>query len=40
MINWKNFSELKAYEQLMSLRGKVKLQEAMAGESGAERVRK
>ena len=40
MIAWKNFSELKAYEQLKALRGKVDLKTAMAGKSGAERVAK
>ena len=38
MIAWKNFSELKAYSRLKALKGKVNLQEAMAGESGAKRV--
>ena len=38
MIAWKNFSELKAYEQLKALQGKVDLRQAMAGEAGAERV--
>ena len=40
MIAWKNFSELKAYEQLNALKGKVDLKTAMAGEAGAERVAK
>ena len=38
MIDWRNFSELKSYEQLKSLRDKVSLQKVMAGEGGAERV--
>ena len=38
MIAWKNLSELKAYSRLKALKGKVNLQEAMAGESGAKRV--
>ncbi len=38
MITWKNFNELAAYEALKAC-GKVTLKEAMAGESGAARVR-
>ena len=38
MITWKNFNELAAYETLKAC-GKVTLKEAMAGESGAARVR-
>ena len=40
MIEWKNLDTLTAYEKLRSLNKRVKLQEVMAGESGAERVAK
>ncbi len=40
MINWKNFDTLASYGKLQSLKGKVCLQEAMAGEAGAARVAK
>ena len=39
MINWTNFDELKAYDSLMNAE-KVDLRKILAGESGAERVRK
>ena len=38
MINWKNFDELAAYGKLDTLKGRVDLTKAMAGESGADRV--
>ena len=38
MIEGTNFTQLKAYEQLKALRGKVDLKTAMAGENGAKRV--
>ena len=37
-IAWKNFDELKAYECLKALRGKVCLNKELAGEQGAKRV--
>ncbi len=40
MIAWKNLDTLNAYEKLKALNKRVCLQEAMAGESGAERVAK
>ena len=40
MISWKNFNTLAAYGKLETLKGRVRLAEAMAGESGAERVAK
>ncbi len=40
MIEWKNLDTLAAYEKLKSLNRRVKLQDCMAGESGAERVAK
>ena len=39
MINWKNLDELKAFNDLKEC-APVKLKEAMAGENGAERVKK
>ncbi len=39
-MNWKNLDSIAAYESLLALKGHVNLQEAMSGESGAERVRK
>jgi glucose-6-phosphate isomerase len=39
MINWKNFDELAAYDELKKT-SPVNLKEVMSGESGAERVRK
>ena len=39
MIEWKNLTELKAYAPLKAMKDKVCLQEALQGESGAERVR-
>ena len=39
-MNWKNLDSIAAYESLCELKGHVNLQEAMSGESGAERVRK
>ena len=40
MIEWKNFDELASVKKLSALAGKVKLKEVMAGESGADRVKK
>ena len=40
MISWNNLDTLKNYQALLEPKGTVKLAEAMAGESGAERVRK
>ena len=40
MNSWKNFDTLESYSLLQSLKGKVTLQEAMAGEGAAERVAK
>ena len=40
MISWKNFDQLDAYGKLDALKGRVRLQTAMAGEAGAERVAK
>ena len=40
MISWKNFDELQAYGELTKLKDEVKLAEAMAGETGAQRVEK
>ena len=37
-MEWKNLNELASYEQLKALRGKVRLETAMQGASGAERV--
>ena len=39
-MNWKNLDSIAAFEKLNALKGHVNLQEAMAGENGAERVRK
>ena len=39
MTEWKNFDELASYKALGSAK-KVNLKEVMAGESGAERVKK
>ena len=39
MVSWKNFDKLDSYGKLQAVK-KVNLQEAMAGESGAERVKK
>ena len=39
-MNWKNLDSIAAYESLCELKGHVNLQEAMSGESGADRVRK
>ena len=39
MINWTNFDELKSYSELQNVK-KVELKEVMAGENGAERVKK
>ena len=38
MVSWKNFDKLDSYGKLQAVK-KVNLQEAMAGESGAERVK-
>ena len=38
MISWKNLDTLAAYRQLAATKGRVKLSEVMAGESGAKRV--
>ena len=40
MLHWKNLDTLKAFEELKAKKGSVNLQEAMAGESGAQRVSK
>ena len=39
MIEWKNLTELKSYEQLKALKGHVDLRQAMQGEAGAQRVK-
>jgi len=39
-MNWKNLDSVAAYEKLGELKGHVNLQDAMSGESGAERVKK
>ena len=39
MVSWKNFDKLDSYGKLQAVK-KVNLQEAMAGESGAERAKK
>ena len=39
MVSWKNFDKLDSYGKLQAVK-KVNLQEAMAGENGAERVKK
>ena len=39
MVSWKNFDKLDSYGKLQAVK-KINLQEAMAGESGAERVKK
>ena len=39
-MKWKNLDSVAAFEKLSALKGHVNLQEAMAGENGAERVRK
>ena len=38
MISWKNLDQVKAFDELKALGGKVKLQQVMAGEQGAQRV--
>ncbi|MBR6029923.1 MAG: glucose-6-phosphate isomerase [Clostridia bacterium] len=38
MAEWKNLDKLSAYARLQALKGRVKLQEALSGEAGAERV--
>ena len=38
MIAWKNLDTLAAYEKLAAAKGRVKLNEVMAGEGGAKRV--
>ena len=40
MISWKNLDTLAVYDKFMALKGRVNIVEAMAGESGAERVAK
>ena len=40
MLQWNNLDTLTAFEKLKSRKGSVNLQEAMAGESGAQRVSK
>ena len=40
MLHWKNLDTLKAFEKLKEKKGSVNLPEAMAGESGAQRVSK
>ena len=39
MVNWKNLNELEAFQELAKTTP-VRLAECMAGEGGAERVRK
>ena len=39
MVQWNNFDTLTSYKEMMDVE-KVKLQEVMAGENGAERVKK
>ena len=39
MIAWNNLDTLKSFEKLVSLKGKVDITAAMAGESGAQRVK-
>lgn len=40
MVSWNNLDSLKAFAKLQALKGKVDIRTAMAGESGAERVKK
>ncbi len=40
MLNWNNLNQVKAFEKLQALRDHVRLQDVMAGEQGAERVKK
>ena len=40
MISWKNLDTLAVYDKFLALKGRVNIVEAMAGESGAERVAK
>ncbi len=40
MISWNNLDKLSAYKKLLSLKGRVELKAAMAGDSGKERVAK
>ena len=40
MISWNNLDKLTAYKKLQALKGSVELKNAMAGESGKERVAK
>ena len=40
MIAWKNLDTLESFQELAKTKGSVKLAEVMAGESGAERVKK
>ena len=39
MANWKNFDKLNTYEELMNV-APMNLAQAMAGENGAERVKR
>ena len=38
MISWKNLDQLKSYQSLSAMPGRVNLREAMQGENGAARV--
>ena len=40
MVAWKNLDMLESYQALQETKGSVDLAQVMAGESGAERVRK
>ncbi|MEE0954838.1 MAG: glucose-6-phosphate isomerase [Eubacterium sp.] len=40
MVSWKNFDQLDSYGKLRALKDEVDLPQVMAGEAGAERVRK
>ncbi|MBO6046131.1 MAG: glucose-6-phosphate isomerase [Erysipelotrichaceae bacterium] len=40
MVSWKNLDTLKSYEKLVALKDHVDIKEAMAGDSGVERVKK
>ncbi len=40
MTEWKNLDQLDAYHVLLKMKGKVSLPQVMAGESGAQRVKK
>ena len=40
MATWKNLDTLASYSKLAELKGHVNIADAMAGEKGAERVKK